>query len=125
MSNIPKNLKYTESHEWIKMESVEATVGITDHAQHELTDIVFVELPQIGKKVKAGEVAAVLESVKVAADIYSPVSGEVIQINTVLSEKPGLINEDPYGKGWIFKIKPSTADGKLMDATQYACVAGS
>jgi glycine cleavage system H protein len=125
MSTIPKNLKYTESHEWIQIEGAEATVGITDHAQHALTDIVFVELPQIGKKLKAGEVVAVLESVKVAADIYSPVSGEVIQANTELSEKPSLINEDPYGKGWIFKIKPSAVDGKLLDAAEYGNIAGS
>ena len=123
-SQVPSDLKYAKSHEWVRVSGTEATVGITDHAQHELTDVVFVELPPIGKKIKAGESCAVVESVKTASDIYSPVSGEVIEINEALLENPQLINEDPYGKGWLFRVRPFENDtqrdfGKLLDADQY------
>src|SRR5437762_442494 len=100
MSNVPANLKYAKSHEWVSVNGDVATVGITDHAQHELTDIVFVEVPAVGRKVKAGEACAVVESVKTASDIYSPVSGEVIEANGAVSGDPALVNSDPYGKGW-------------------------
>jgi len=103
--NVPENLRYSESHEWILVEGDTGTVGITDHAQEELTDIVFAEPPAIGKKVAAGEVAAVVESVKAASDIYSPVSGEVIERNPAVELDPALLNTDPFGAGWIFKIR--------------------
>ena len=102
---IPKELKYAKSHEWIKVEKEMGTVGITDYAQEQLTDVVFVELPQIGKVVSKGEAVAVVESVKSVSDISAPVSGEVTEVNKTLENKPGLINKEPYGKGWIFKLK--------------------
>ena len=107
MSNIPGNLRYRESHEWIASSDDPAAVGITDHAQHELTDVVFVDLPQVGRKVSAGEQVAVIESVKAASDIYSPVSGEITEVNSALTNDPGIVNTDPYIKGWLFKIKQS------------------
>lgn len=103
--NIPDNLLYTKSHEWILVDGDIGTIGITDHAQAELTDIVFAEPPPIGKKIAAGEVAAVVESVKAASDIYSPVAGEVIDRNSAVEQNPALINTDPFGAGWIFKIR--------------------
>src|SRR4026209_563983 len=108
-SNVPANLKYAKSHEWVRAECEGATVGITDHAQHELTDIVFVEVPAVGRKIKAGEACAVVESVKTASDIYSPVSGEITEVNNAVSQDPALTNTDPYGKGWFFKVKLSQA----------------
>lgn len=119
MSKVPENLKYSKSHEWVRMNGSKATVGITDHAQHELTDIVFVELPPVGKNVTAGQVVTVVESVKVAADIYSPLNGKVTAINKKLEETPGLINTDPYGEGWIFEIETSDKGESLMDAENY------
>ena len=107
MSNIPSDLKYTKSHEWVRVNGDTATVGITDHAQHELTDVVFVELPEAGRKVKAGEACAVVESVKTASDIYSPVSGEIVEQNKPATDKPDLVNTEPYAGGWFFKIKLS------------------
>src|SRR5690348_2134722 len=104
-SNVPGDLKYAKSHEWVRVAGDVATVGITDHAQHELTDVVFVELPQLGRKIKAGEACAVVESVKTASDIYSPVSGEVTEVNPALVENPGLVNSEPYAGGWFFKVK--------------------
>lgn len=101
----PKELKYTKAHEWIKVEGEIGTAGITDYAQEQLTDVVFVELPQIGKVVSKEEAVAVVESVKSVSDIYAPVSGEVVEVNKELENKPGLINKEPYGKGWIFKLK--------------------
>src|SRR6266478_2061586 len=100
MANVPADLKYAKSHEWVRVSGGVATVGITDHAQHELTDVVFVELPEVGRKIKAGDACAVVESVKTASDIYSPVSGEVVEINQAVSGKPELVNSDPYGQGW-------------------------
>ena len=109
MSNVPTDLKYAKSHEWVRGSGDTATVGITDHAQHELTDIVFVELPAVGRKVKAGEACAVVESVKTASDIYSPVSGEILEVNQAIVDKPELVNIDPHGNGWFYKIKLSDA----------------
>jgi glycine cleavage system H protein len=109
MSNIPDDLKYARSHEWARVAGDTATVGITDHAQHELTDIVFVELPAVGRKVKAGEACAVVESVKTASDIYSPVSGEIIEVNPTVVDNPALVNTEPHTDGWFYKIKLSDA----------------
>jgi len=120
-SNVPANLKYAKSHEWVRAEGEVATVGITDHAQHELTDIVFVELPAVGRKVKAGEACAVVESVKTASDIYSPVSGEIIEANHAIMDNPALVNAEPYGGGWFYKIKlsaPAEANN-LLSAADY------
>ena len=107
MSNVPSDLKYAKSHEWVRVSGDTATVGITDHAQHELTDVVFVELPAVGRQVKAGEACAVVESVKTASDLYSPVSGQILEMNKAVVDNPGLVNTDPYGGGWFFKIKLS------------------
>jgi len=107
MANIPSDLRYAKSHEWVRVAGEIATVGITDHAQHELTDVVFVELPQVGRKLKAGESCAVVESVKTASDIYSPVSGEVTEANKAVVDNPGLVNSEPYSGGWFFKVKLS------------------
>ena len=119
--NIPENLRYAASHEWILVEGDTGTVGITDHAQAELTDIVFAEPPAIGKSVKAGDVAAVLESVKAASDIYAPVSGEVVERNEAIEADPSLLNTDPFGAGWIFKIRIADAAelAALKDAAAY------
>jgi glycine cleavage system H protein len=122
MANIPTELKYAKSHEWVRVDGGVATIGITDHAQHELTDVVFVELPAIGKNVKAGEACAVVESVKTASDIYSPVSGEILEVNTGVAENPSLVNTEPYASGWFYKIKlsnPAEVNG-LMGAEGYA-----
>ncbi|KAB2645368.1 MAG: glycine cleavage system protein GcvH [Verrucomicrobia bacterium] len=105
MSQVPSDLKYAKSHEWVRVSGDGATVGITDHAQHELTDVVFVELPDVGRKVKAGEACAVVESVKTASDIYSPVGGEIIEINKGVANDPALVNREPFAAGWFFKIK--------------------
>src|ERR1700756_1372793 len=104
MSNVPSDLKYAKSHEWVRASGDTGTVGISDHAQHELTDIVFVELPAVGRKVKAGEACAVVESVKTASDIYSPVSGEITAINSAVVENPALVNTDPHAAVWFYKI---------------------
>ena len=106
-SNVPLDLKYAKSHEWVRVADDIGTVGITDHAQHELTDVVFVELPTIGRKVKAGEACAVVESVKTASDIYSPVSGEIIEINPAVVSQPSLVNTAPSAEGWFYRIKLS------------------
>jgi glycine cleavage system H protein len=119
MTNVPPDLKYAKTHEWIRLVG---DTGITDHAQHELTDVVFVELPSKGRQVKAGESCAVVESVKTASDIYSPVSGEVIEVNQKVVDDPALINSDPYGAGWFFKVKlnqPSDVN-PLLAAADYS-----
>ncbi len=103
--NVPDDLKYAASHEWIRVENALGTVGITDHAQAELTDIVFVEPPKVGVTYAARNAIAVVESVKAASDIYTPVSGEVVEINPALDGEPALLNTDPFGRGWIFKIR--------------------
>jgi glycine cleavage system H protein len=121
-SNIPNDLKFASSHEWVRVEDGVATVGISDHAQAELTDLVFVELPEVGRSLKAGEQCAVVESVKTASDVYSPVSGEVAEVNKALEDNPGLANEDPFGQGWFFRVKlgaPEELDG-LLSAEAYA-----
>jgi glycine cleavage system H protein len=107
MSHVPSDLKYAKSHEWVRASGDTATVGITDHAQAELTDIVFVELPAVGRKVKAGEACAVVESVKTASDIYSPVSGEITEVNKAVADNPALVNSKPDSDGWFYKIKLS------------------
>jgi glycine cleavage system H protein len=123
MSNIPNNLKYLDSHEWARVESDgTVTVGISDHAQGALGDLVFVEVPEVGKALTKGGAAAVVESVKAASDVYSPVSGEVIANNSdALSATPELVNSDPYGQGWLYKVKPSNNSelGSLLDAKAY------
>jgi len=122
MSNVPADLKYAKSHEWVRVAGDVATVGITDHAQHELTDIVFVELPEVGRKLTAGEACAVVESVKTASDIYAPVSGEIVEVNQTVVDNPALVNRDPFGGGWFFKLKlanPAEVDA-LLTPTQYA-----
>ena len=120
--NIPKNLKYARSHEWVRVEGDIAVVGITDHAQHELTDIFYVELPTVGDRVEAGKECAVVESVKAASDIYAPVTGDVIAVNEELSGAPELLNDDPYGKGWMFKVKMSDPSdlNELLGPDDYA-----
>ncbi len=113
--------KFSKDHEWIRVEGDVATIGITDHAQGQLGDVVFVELPEIGRKVKAGEACAVVESVKAASDVYAPVSGEVVGGNDALSNTPAMVNEEAQGKGWFFKLKladPKELD-KLMDKSAY------
>ncbi|MGC9941979.1 MAG: glycine cleavage system protein GcvH [Verrucomicrobiota bacterium] len=107
MTNVPSDLKYAKSHEWVRVSGDTATIGITDHAQQELTDIVFVELPAVGRKVKAGEASAVVESVKTASDIYSPVGGEILEVNKAVVENPALVNSEPDTGGWFYKIKLS------------------
>lgn len=122
MSNIPADLRYAASHEWSRQEADGTiTVGITDHAQDLLGDVVFVELPEVGRTVAAGEECAVVESVKAASDIYAPVSGEVVEVNAALADTPELVNSEPYAGAWFFKIKPSDASelDKLMDAEAY------
>jgi glycine cleavage system H protein len=122
MSKVPSELRYAKSHEWVRIAGEYATVGITDHAQHELTDIVFVELPPKGRKLKAGESCAVIESVKTASDIYCPVSGEITETNDAVVANPALVNTDPYGEGWFFKVKltnPAEAQG-LLSADAYS-----
>lgn len=126
MSNIPADLRFAESHEWARLEADgSVTVGISDHAQEALGDVVFVELAEVGKVFAAGDAAGVVESVKAASDIYAPVSGEVIAVNEALGDSPESLNSDPYGS-WIFKLKPSnTAElDKLLDAAGYAAAIG-
>lgn len=120
--SVPENFRYTTDHEWVLLEGEVATVGITDHAQDELTDIVFVELPEIGRECEAEEAIAVVESVKAASDIFSPVAGEIVEANEELEAEPALVNTDPHAKGWIFKIKVSDAAEveALMDAAAYS-----
>ncbi len=122
MSELPRDLRYTENHEWVRQrDDGNLEVGITDHAQEQLGDLVYVELPETGRTVKAGEASAVLESVKAAADIYAPVAGEIVEVNEDLSSQPELINQEPYGS-FIFVLHPqdSAAVAKLLDADDYA-----
>jgi glycine cleavage system H protein len=121
--NVPEDLKFAETHEWIRVGGDIGTVGITDHAQAELTDIVFAEPPKVGAKFSAKDPAAVVESVKAASDIYAPVSGEIVEANAALSDNPSLLNTDPYGAGWIFKIKIS--DLSELDGLQNAAAYGA
>jgi glycine cleavage system H protein len=119
--SIPQDLFYAKTHEWVSLDDGVATVGITDFAQKQLSDLTFVELPDIGANFGAGEEAAVVESVKAAADVYAPVAGEIVAVNTELDDSPELINKDPFGAGWLFKLKAtdeSEVDG-LLDADTY------
>lgn len=123
MSEVPAELLYRESHEWVRYdEDGTATVGISDHAQAQLGDMVFIELPEPGMSYEQGDACAVVESVKAASDVYAPVTGEVIETNSALEESPELVNNDPYGDGWLFRIQlsnPAELDG-LLDAKTYA-----
>ena len=124
--NYPSELKYTRTHEWVRLEGEVAVVGITDFAQDALGDVVFVDLPQVGKQVEAGASVAVVESVKTASDIYAPVVGEIVEVNSALSEKPELINQSPYGEGWLLKIKFISVNiSGLLSAGDYQAVAES
>ena len=124
--NVPDDLLYTESHEWIKREGDNIRVGITDHAQAELTDVVYVELPKTDRAVNAKEAIAVVESVKAASDIYAPVKGTVVDANKALESNPALINTDPFGQGWIYVLKIDNADDlkQLKDAAAYKAQIG-
>ena len=122
MSNVPSDLKYVKSHEWIKKQpDGTVVVGITDHAQNALGDLVFVEVPKAGRKLAANESCAVVESVKAASDVYAPLAGEVIEGNPKLADAPETLNSDPYGAGWMWKMKPANAGDvdKLLDAAGY------
>lgn len=122
MSNVPKDLKYTKSHEWIRIEGDGAlVVGITEHAQDLLGDMVYVEVPDVGRSLEAGEACAVVESVKAASDVYSPVSGQVTAANAALADGPETVNKDPYGDGWLMKLAPTDRSelDQLMDAEAY------
>jgi len=128
MANVPLDLKYAKSHEWVRVSGDVATVGITDHAQHELTDVVFVELPEVGRKLKAGEACAVVESVKTANDIYSPVSGEVTEANPTAVADPAVVNREPYTGGWFYKLKlssPAELNGLLSPEQYLAQIGGA
>jgi glycine cleavage system H protein len=121
MSNVPSELKFLSSHEWVLVEDDVATVGVSDHAQELLGDLVFVELPESGSSVGAGDSVAVIESVKAASDTYAPVSGEIIEVNAELEDSPERINDDPYGDGWMYKVKMEDPDevNDLLDAEAY------
>ena len=121
----PADLKYTKDHEWVRSDSAEATIGITHYAQAQLGDVVFVELPAVGRTVKQGEVFGTIESVKAVSELYAPVSGEVVAVNDALSTAPESVNKDPHG-AWIIKVKPSNAGelGSLLDATAYGAIVG-
>ena len=121
MTKVPDDLHYTKDHEWVRVEGKKATIGITDHAQHELTDIVFVELPKLGKVLKAHEKLGVVESVKSASEIYAPVSGKVVEVNDTLQDSPEAVNKDPYGRGWVATVEVSDLDEVkgLLNAAGY------
>ncbi len=116
--SIPEDLRYTKSHEWMRREDDIATVGITDHAQDELGDVVFVELPETGATLAAGDSFGAVESVKAVSDLYAPIGGEVVEVNSALEDSPEKINEDPYGEGWILKLQISD-EGDLLSADEY------
>lgn len=125
MSNVPEELKYTKSHEWVRREADgSVTVGITEHAQDLLGDMVFVELPEVGRQLAAEEDCAVVESVKAASDVYSPIAGEVTEANSALEDSPEIVNQSPYGDGWLFRMMPADAAeiDRLLDAAGYAAV---
>ena len=125
MSNVPDDLKYTKKHEWVRIEGNRVTLGITDHAQGELTDIVYVELPEIGDEFQAGDEVAVVESVKSTSDTYTPVGGKIIEINSALEDGPEVINSDPYGKGWLIVLECSDVNSDLLvSAADYKALLG-
>jgi glycine cleavage system H protein len=117
--NIPEELQYTRSHEWVRTEGDTATVGITDHAQEELGDIVYIELPEEGATFEAGEPFGTVESVKAVSDLYTPVGGEVVEVNETLDDSPEKINEDPYGEGWLIKLRVADTRTDLLSASDY------
>ena len=119
--NHPADLKYARTHEWVRIEGDLVVTGISDHAQLELGDLVYVEAPEVGTQVVATEQAGIVESVKTASDIHAPISGTVVEVNTALEDDPDFVNEEPYGKGWIYKIKPDNMDDveKLLSNTDY------
>lgn len=120
MSTVPTELKYTTSHEWVRDNGDGTlTLGISHHAQKQLGDLVYVEVPDVGTSVEAADACAVVESVKAASDVYSPVAGEVIAVNEALAEAPELVNQDPYGQGWLFQLRATTALDDLLDAAAY------
>jgi glycine cleavage system H protein len=120
MSNVPADLQYTKSHEWVKsLPDGTLEIGITDHAQHALGDLVFVEVPESGREVTAGDACAVVESVKAASDVYSPVSGTVTEGNVALAQTPELVNQEPYGGGWLMRVKAADAPAGLLDPAAY------
>lgn len=126
MSKIPQNLQYTKTHEWVKKDDEFLTIGITDHAQTMLGDLVYVELPEVEASFDLGQECAVVESVKAAADIYCPVPGEIIEINDAVIENPQLINQDPYGKGWLVRVRPHDKEAAiLLNADEYTKVVAS
>lgn len=120
--NVPSDLKYTKSHEWVRVDGDTATIGITDHAQSELGDIVFVEMPEVGRALQQGQTFGTVESVKTVSDLYAPISGEVVETNSTLGAQSELVNSDPYGGGWMIKVKVGSADeiGGLMGAEAYS-----
>lgn len=126
MNQLPEQLKYTQTHEWLAQDANEARIGITDHAQHLLGDLVFIELPEVGKEVSAGDTLGVLESVKAASDYYAPISGVVTAVNEALTEHPELLNHDPYGEAWLVKLSTHqpTDISQLLTADQYAELIG-
>jgi glycine cleavage system H protein len=117
--NVPEELQYTKSHEWVRTEDDTATIGITDHAQEELGDIVYIELPEQGATFEAGDSFGTVESVKAVSDLYTPVGGEVVEVNEALGDSPEKINEDPYGEGWILKVRVSDEGAGLLSASEY------
>lgn len=123
-STTPADLRYTSTHEWVRLEGKRATVGITDHAQGELTDVVFVDLPPVGKEGKSHQPVMVLESVKTVADVYSPFDGKIVEVNSELKTHPELVNKDPYGKGWLYRLEISgpTEGTGLVDAEGYKAI---
>jgi glycine cleavage system H protein len=126
MSRIPPELKYTRSHEWLRsLPDGSVEIGISDHAQEELGDLVFIELPQVGRRLATGEACGVVESVKAASDIYAPISGTVLATNEQLAQAPELVNRDPYGSGWLMRVKPTQAEsnGALLSAQDYSAFA--
>jgi glycine cleavage system H protein len=125
MSNVPGDLQYTKTHEWVKrLPDGAVEIGITDHAQHALGDLVFVEVPESGRGVKAGEACAVVESVKAASDVYSPIAGTIVEGNAALAANPELVNQDPYGKGWLMRLRPAdpAALSSLMSPADYRAI---
>ncbi len=126
VSKIPQDLRYTKDHEWAKIEGNRARIGITDHAQNELTDVVYVEFPPIGKAVAQGEVLGTVESVKAVSEIFSPLSGKVVEVNKVLDDTPEQVNKDPYGAGWMVLLELSSPAeaSKLLDAAAYGKLVG-
>ncbi len=122
--NFPKNLKYTKDHEWIRIEGGTGTIGITEYAQGELGDVVFVELPAVGTALTQGKSFGTIEAVKAVSDLFAPVSGEVAEVNKKVQETPEIVNKDPYGEGWMIKVKLSGEAPSLMDASQYQALIG-